>query len=401
MTRRENALEKVVALLDEEVAAHQHELPVTLLNGLAGLSIFYHSYSRLTKKEKYVRLAEELSDSIIHKLNDSNDHPFRISHRFSTGLAGVSYTFWHLSKYQFIDFDHEESFSSLDEYLVQSAQEDYNAGICDFLHGPIGILYYFIKQYPDRDVRIHLDKLLDLFLQYSKRDEKGLRAKNMILEDIRENEYDLSLAHGLCGIMLVLNECIRNKYEQDKVKEIIHEIATYILRTEKPLEKSLQNSLFPTSLNEDLPDDHKENLYNHRSRLAWCYGDLNIAWSFIKTGKQLGWDHLYQKGLEVGLSTLGRKAYLTHQIGDVFFCHGSSGVAHLYKRLYQETGNESFREAYDHWLNETVDDILNETPQWTNRRKFSVLEGLVGLGFVLLPETEEKEVHWEEIFLLQ
>lgn len=401
MSAKAQALKKVVDLLDEEVATHRHELPPTLLNGLAGLSLFYHSYARLTGEEKYAATAEELNNQIIDKLNSSVQNPFPLSHRYSTGLAGIGYTFWHLSKYNFIDFDHAENFSVMDELLVRSAEQDYEAGICDFLHGPIGILYYFIKQLPDRDVRPHLDRLLDIFITYAKRDDRGLRVRNMLLEDIGENEYDLSLAHGLSGILLVLGECIRYQYREDEIRQLMAEILAYILPTEKPLELNKQNSLFPTSVNEDIAPDHEKNLYSHRSRLAWCYGDLNIAWSLIKTGKLLGSADLYNKGLEVGLATTERQGYATHQVSDVYFCHGSSGVAHMYKKLYQETGLAAFEDAYAYWIDQAVANILDDSPLWKKRKQFSVLEGLVGLGFVLLPEVDGKKVYWEELFLLQ
>jgi len=395
-------LEKVVTVLDQELALKQAELPVTLMNGLAGLSVFYFNYARLSGNAVYDKKATELSNEIIEQLNTNRFRPLRIIHSFSTGLAGVGFTFWHLSRHRFIDFDYEESFSFLDDFLTGAAEEDYKSGICDFLHGAIGIFYHFITQYPARDVSDRLEHLLDLFLRHCKQDEKGLRIKNMILEDVKENEYDLGLAHGLSGILVVLNECLKNKFREEKVAGIIRQIARYILQAEKPVSETKENSLFPTSIDEDLPDHHLTNIYNYRSRLAWCYGDLNIAWALVQIGKQPGFHDIYEKGIEVALSTLERKGYMQHQVGDVFFCHGSSGVAYFYKRLHQETGIAAFREAYDYWLNETVTDILNDSPLWTRREKpFSVLEGLVGLAFVLLPDQPGQKACWDELFLLQ
>ncbi len=400
MNAREKALEKVVSVMDAELGRSHNNISISLMSGLGGAVIFYYNYAKRPGKEAYSEKANHFTNEIIDRLNAEGAISLIRPHAYSTGLAGIGFTFWNLYQNKFIELDFEESWSFLDDYLLASALKDYKEGVSDFLHGPIGILYYFIKQYPQRPVGPYIDQMLELLLHYCVQDEKGLRIRNMILEDVKNEEYDLGLAHGLAGILLVLNECIRVNYQPAKIRPIMEAIIRYILMTERPQDQTNQNSLFPTSVDETHPSDHPVNFYNYKSRLAWCYGDLSIAWALLKAGQGLGNEQLIADGIRIARATVNRRQYAYHQVGDVFFCHGSAGVSHFYKRFYQETGIQEFKEAYQYWMDQTVEDILNNSPLWAEgKRSVSVLEGLIGLGLALLPE--EENAGWNEIFLLQ
>lgn len=402
MTSREKALKKVIDSLEKELDLSRVDLPVTLMNGLSGVAIFYNSYASATGKRTYQRKSIEITSEIIDRLNKYGVDSLRRPHSFSTGLAGVGFTFWKLQEEQLINVDFEETWSFMDDFLLASALKDFNAGISDFLHGPLGILYYFLKQYPDRKVEQQLDQLIGLLEHFCVEDEKGLRYRNMVLEDVRDCEYDMGLAHGLSGILLILTECYRKGFQTKRVLSLIQKIIHYLLGAERSIEQTGQNSLFPTSIDETYSLDHEVNKYNYRSRLAWCYGDIAIGWALYKAGKQINDSNLKEKGISIGLATVNRRNYAHHQIGDVFFCHGSSGVAHFYKRFYQETGLAPFKEASDYWMEDTVNLILGDAPLWSaDKRSFSILEGLVGLGFVLLPDSDGHPLNWNELFLLQ
>jgi lantibiotic biosynthesis protein len=393
------ALEKVAAALDKQVEHHQQTLRLSLMNGATGVAMFYFYYSLLAGKEHYRLLGEEMVNGIIGQLNDNDFLPLQTYHSFSTGLAGIAHGLSHLQAKGFIDFDFDKSFSSLDEFLTEQAVADYEKGISDFLHGPMGVYYYLLGQQSNRNVLPLLSRLNDAFLAASVQDEKGIRTRNMILEEVNEQEFDLGLAHGITGVMLILLRSLEQQCNVEQVEPLFEALLKYMLSAEKSMKETGGNSFFPTSVNEAIAAHSKENQDSYVVRLAWCYGDLNMAWLLVKAGKVLGRPALTEKGIAVGIDAAARREYHQHQVGDVFFCHGSSGVAYFFLRLYQETGEPVFQEAWQYWMDITLDAVLGAADGWADKLKpFSLLEGLAGLGLALLPAEVSG---WNEIFLMK
>ncbi len=400
VNKKYNALEKIVRILDQYLEKHSGQLPLSLMNGIAGISVFYFNYSLSTGKKEYQILGQQLLNSIIDQLNSNTFRPLQTFHSYSTGLAGVAFTFHHLKECGYIDDKMDTDFDEIDELLVENAIKDFNHGISDFLHGPMGVLYYLIKKSTSDNIHIQTNILFNEFLRCSVRDQKGLRISNMILEDVHVQDFDIGLAHGLTGILLVFLKYY-NKSNDLRLKELIESGLVYILSLERPLVVTGQNSLYPISVDESVGFVEK-NIKNYKGRLAWCYGDLNIAWLLINAGKVFNNEYYYSKGVEIGLHTLSRSLnYSDHQVGDVFFCHGTSGVAYFYKRLFVKTGNLEFQKGYSFWMDQTLNKLDGLTENLANtNRVFSMLDGLLGVAFTLLPSHSDQDDKWSEILLM-
>jgi lantibiotic modifying enzyme len=397
---QQELLEKIVNIIDRDFESKKESLSLSLFNGLGGLVLFYYYYSRNTGKEKYRIKANMVLEMMIHQLNSNTFHALQNYYCFSTGLAGVAYTFWHIEKCGFAYCDFESNFLGVNDFFVGEAKKDFDKGISDFLHGPLGILYYIICQYSGKDQDNMIKELFISYIDSSIVDKRGIRIRNMILEDVDIREYDLGLAHGLSGHLLVFLK-LYEKCNSPKVLQIIRLGIRYIISSKKGHSETNENSLFPTSIIES-PERLHQNLNNYKSRLAWCYGDLNIAWLLIKVGKITKSFEVLNYGIEIGLTTIGRKESLRENlVGDIFVCHGSSGVAYIYKRFYEETNVQKFYDAYLYWINYTTDKFSDTN--WDsikNSKVFSVLDGLLGVAFTLLPAYRENEMSWDDILLM-
>jgi len=97
------------------------------------------------------------------------------------------------------------------------------------------------------------------------------------------------------------------------------------------------------------------------------------------------------------------------------FCHGAAGVAHLYNRMYQATGEPKLRAAALYWLERTLgfyrlardtggswvqgnwDPDERELWTWTG---IELVDGVVGVALVLLAAATSVDPSWDRMFLV-
>jgi hypothetical protein len=98
---------------------------------------------------------------------------------------------------------------------------------------------------------------------------------------------------------------------------------------------------------------------------------------------------------------------------DACFCHGSSGLAHIFNRLYHATHDEIFAAASRYWIDRTLQfrspgdsaagylfKSVDSNGNIGFRPRYGVLEGIAGIGLGLLAAISTVEPCWDRIFLL-
>ena len=100
-------------------------------------------------------------------------------------------------------------------------------------------------------------------------------------------------------------------------------------------------------------------------------------------------------------------------IRDAGLCHGAAGLAHLFNRMFQTTGDERLAEAARFWFQWTLSfrqpgegiagfrswkmDPGGETSWQTDS---GLLEGAPGIGLALLAAVSPVEPAWDRVFLV-
>ncbi len=149
-----------------------------------------------------------------------------------------------------------------------------------------------------------------------------------------------------------------------------------------------------------------------KSRLGWCYGDLTIALTLARAGKLLQRQSYIELAQAIALHAASRDA-VDAQIHDHGLCHGSSGLALIFKLLYRELRLPQLLVAATHWQNFYLQQFLQQGPsalyKWVgdiaagDRKKraedFGLLEGYAGVGLSLLVSLEQ-EPDWVDALLL-
>lgn len=360
-----------------------------LLSGKSGLILYHYSRWKALNNIADYNKVEHYIQSIFD--NIENQTPLFYGTGWGNGIAGFAHVCTYLMEENFLDLNIKEVFVEIDKILFEQALEEINECSTDYLHTSIGILHYFSSRIEEAYIAEYIQILLSKILGIAIIDEYGLRFENSFMKR-EEKEYNLSLSHGLAGVLLVFLSI----YEKDTtakriLKDTIYKGIKYIVTYHRHSDK--QNGEFS-----EFPSVIKVNTQEpfYGNRLAWCYGDLNIVLLLYRAGYIFGNYEWIELADRVGAKSVKRKTTDETGISGAFFCHGTAGLAQFYKTLYEINSLSIYKEAHSYWLNQTLlylkEGVNQESP-------VGLLEGLAGVGLTLL-SAQNKNLTWSKLFLL-
>jgi len=365
-----------------------------LLGGSLGLLYYYYHAAKVFNDGSLNQKAEALLIEVFDDINNNKGH--LIGSLYSSGGAGLGFTIDYLQKYKFIDFDIESEFIDLDKYLFDEAIIQIKKDNIDYLHGAMGVFHYFSSREQTPKVSEYLNTISLVICNKAIHANEGIYFCNTGLERLTKNDVDLGLAHGLCGILLLLINAWPFLSNKPQVETIINLGVQYIIKHELPVNFPQEEfSFFSFELK------LATNEISRVNRLAWCYGDLNQVLLLYRAGKLLGNSEYTAIADRIGLQQIHRKSINSTLSTDAHFCHGSAGLAQFYKCLYNETLNYSYYKAYEFWIEETlslIDKEIENNNYSTN--PVSLLEGWPGIALVLLDYIAIEKTPWAKAFLL-
>jgi lantibiotic biosynthesis protein len=364
------------------------------LGGQLGLVFYYYHLYKVTEDKEYGDSAKEMLRQIFNNLN-SGAHRLAGS-AFSSGGAGLGYVVNYMSAEGFIPFDIEDKFCELDRQLFNSALSQIKEDYIDFLHGALGVIHYFASRKSTILNNYYLDTLIYKLCERVISSEAGCWFRNYVLKIEEKQEINFSLSHGLSGILLILENACSKSDHKELIKKVISEGIRFLLRHKMDIDYSNDEySFFPFIVNQNTDEISAPN------QMAWCYGDLNEVLLFYRAGKLLNDPQLTRLADLIGTQSLMRKDERSTMIVDSQFCHGSSGVAHFYKKLYKESNLPLYLDGYEYWIEQTILLLDKELESsFYSGRELDMLEGLIGVAFSLLSYVSEKELNWSKSLLL-
>lgn len=359
-----------------------------------GLAIFLHLYGRTFETSE----AQETANLIIEETMKSpliDKYP-----SFASGLVGDCFALILLQKKRFIDSVID---SQIHDYLFKELMFLIkNNTKWDLLHGFLGYALYFLEDKSfGKCNQEALHTIVATLYQKAEINEDICKFRRIFVRpgDIKSvtiyDNYDISLSHGMTGIILVLLKIYERNIARDLTKELIFKSINYVLTTQI---KGRSHCLFPSSVRSGKPQP---------SRLAWCYGDLNVGWCLWKAGKVFGDTYWLQNSLRIFHNCARRRTAEETSVIDAGFCHGSAGLAYFFKRIYEETGDEVFWETAEFWLSDLLkknvfkDSMTGYKSYYLGKwyESYSLLEGVTGIGLVLMSFLGDNDF-WNKFFLL-
>lgn len=227
-------------------------------------------------------------------------------------------------------------------------------------------------------------------------DEHNVCFRNASMENQKEADIDLGLAHGLTGFLLIVLYAWGKIKDNAKAISIIGTGIDFILASRSFLPVAENRfAIFPVRLNK------LTNKASGLNRLAWCYGDLNQMLLLYRAGKLLKKSEYLTVANQLGLKVTERKSPNSTLVEDPFFCHGSSGIAQIFKTIFFETKMPIYQDAYLYWIRQT---LIFSTKEFASHKErvnhAGLLEGLTGTAMVLTDFMSPKRADWSRIFLL-
>ncbi len=372
----------------------------SLLAGNSGIALFWYYYWSFTKKDKYFEKGNAL---ILKSFGFTNTN---VKNSLCDGISGFMWVVNHLVSNNFIDGDCNELFYETEPTICSSMMEDIKKGNYDYLHNALGIGLYFLNRNNKQSID-YLEALIIELEKIAEKDINGLKWRSTIQTNNESKEvYNLSLSHGIASIIAFLSKAYKQDILKVKTKELLGGAITYLLSLKSDIPDAYSGAYFPSwkYVNEN-------EIETKSSRLAWCYGDLGIGiilWQAAHILQNAEWEKM---AIDILLHTTTRKDPIKEYVIDAGICHGSAGIAHIYNRMYHYTGILAFKESAIYWLNVTLDKATFSdglagyktwyTPEyggWKNAK--GLLEGIAGIGLVLLAATSNTEPKWDECLLL-
>lgn len=382
-------LEEINRTIEKGVTASD-----SLLGGQCGLVLYYYHLYEVTEenvyREKTIALLEEVID------NWHAEKTRLMGSTFGSGAAGFAWVLSFLVRKKLIGVDLGDELSELDNFLFNDALQKISIGEMDYLHGAMGILHYFTFRMGEEPIKEYADKLILAINDKALQDEKGWRLRNIVSGEESPDEINLSLSHGLCGVLLILINAHEHSNQKILIEKIVSEGIRYLLQFRRDVD--FENGVCNYFSFTVFENSGRETISN---RLAWCYGDLNQVLLLNRAGKLLQQENYIRLAQLIGLQTLLRKSESTTLATDSHLCHGSAGLAQFYKVLYEITGVPGYKTGYDCWIEQTLLYIEKELPAGKYIDfETNFLEGLAGVGLVLMSYVSNKELHWSKGLLL-
>lgn len=384
-------IEEINILLTKKISEGIGENDQGLMTGDHGILLFILYHISSIKKSIIQEEEEALIELVINNTKDGSN-----PYAYCDGLPGILCLFDILRKKKIIDINISDSNRKINNYLTKAVEKGIATNNYDFLHGTPGSILYFSKTESNKNTT---NKFIDgIHLNAIKNTTINTFKWESYISNENSSGYNLSLAHGMSSTVILLSRLLKNEPYNKKIKEMINGTINFFFSQE--LDTYIYGSYYPPFIIKNKPVT--------KSRMGWCYGDLGVALAMWQAGKVMNQTKWKDKALEVFLYATTRKDPDTEFVKDAGICHGSAGLAMIFRRMYLETGIEEFKTATDHWINETLKNARFEDglagykrltmDGWEN--DYSLIMGIAGIGLVLISYLTNDAQEWDELFLL-
>lgn len=389
-----NLVNEINNIIDNNIDSLK--LNLDLLGGITGAYLFKIHYIKYIQKASLDLRAEELLYPVVNlkKFISKVNSPAN----YCLGMGSILWYIKYLNDNDIIEFDCNEIISEIKEYLIEEIIKCIKDDNLDFFYGAGGILFILNKYniLNENDILLIENLIIEKIIYID-----DTTASFYMKFNDNKDKYNIGMPHGLCSWLTVLSGM---KTTNLKIINSVKHCLNFIEKT-KSINHSL--SLYPYTVNRNNPFSNNIN----NSRLAWCYGDISVALCYWNCALNLQITEFKEKAIDILKLTTNRIDLKENQIFDAGFCHGSSGVAHIYNRFYLETGEKIFDDASKYWIEETIkfsihkDGLAGFKSYKGNLglvNDLTVLEGISGIGLVLISYLygESDNSNWDNCFLI-
>ena len=404
-TTAQKALQAVDAIAESipSITSQPAERDPSLARGQAGLALLYAWLARARRTPQAAILAGQCLDQAIEAVSTR-----AMNASLWGGFAGVAWAAELVDR--LLPSDAEDRNEAVDDALLRllSRTNGWSAPY-DLVVGLTGLGVYSLQRYP-RPLAIKcLRGVVQRLHERARYDEHGLfwwtPLEEILAQEARKQypsgRADLGVAHGVAGAIALLGGICGAGLEHATTRPLLEGAVRWLLA------HSVRTEAGPTFPLWVAPGDRPS-----PARSAWCYGDPGIAAALLMAARGVGDAGWEQAAVALACRAAERPRAETGVV-DASFCHGSAGLAHIYNRMFQATGEPKLGRAARYWLERTLDfyrlattrgdswvqgsrDPARQEP-WTG---IGIVDGAAGVALVLLAATTPVEPMWDRMFLV-
>lgn len=261
----------------------------------------------------------------------------------------------------------------------------------DFLHGAVGIAFYFLRHIKHSEFAIEqIESAINALYNQMKACRNANTAPLLFYNGDNQLIPNISLSHGLSSVAILFSrayEYIDNPISKEKCYALLNDFYGY-------LQTQLMNPDIYGSFTLAVPKGFGKAF---KSRLAWCYGDIGVAMALKELGDALGNVQCQNTAKSINQYIVtNRLAAIENGVKDGGLCHGVSGIAQYLKSL--SNSDDEYDKSIQYWENilgtfatKTYDCI--EYGRYNPRTNtfdhcLNFLEGDSGIGMHLMNENQ-------------
>jgi lantibiotic biosynthesis protein len=375
-----------------------------LLYGLGGCSIYFSNRFIQKQDIKFHNYSIDILDSIIIRTNQS-----KIPDCVSIGVP-ISASCWIIDQYIKKDMLEEvercNSQQIIDYIIASTTKDETQNNFHDLFYGFIGKAIILIENDSKANWG-HIKKIVETLEINAIKDKDGIYWNTpdpFFLSPIFEKTVNFGVPHGSCGIILFLLKCCDVYNLQEELKPLLKGSIVWIINR---LEKENNKLLYSYSTKP-----------SGSGKLGWCYGDQAIAYTLLRYSETFNCEKAKAKAYELieqaaakPIEQTGVQYYPKYGYYDMRVCHGTSSVAYMWLKMYHITKDENIKTLADKWLNITLDNLdiflpqldkISELEKDNDKIDTSMgfLNGLSGVGLVLMSFLDPKLSDWDKLLLL-
>ena len=316
-------------LLKEIDAKKQYEKhSAGIIVGGTGIVLVSFIFYQITGKNKYW---DETKNRIIEIIDNIKDN-----YSFGYGLCGISWIIRIILQSR-QDDELLRWLKDADKILFRELKLQLGKKNLDFFDGALGLLFYFVQTDP---MNAELKKLVCTFVEIL---ERRCMSGNWYQKCQNEkNEYqriNLGVPHGITGLLLFSLIIKEKDIINDNMSPVIKKIIDLLFSFTE------HDSVYTFPSYVDINNINKMQR-KKESSIAWCYGDLSVAYAILKAGILLKNNDYIQIALPILQKTIQRSGPLN---GELTLCHGHISRSIIYAQIYSLTADSRFKDASEFW----------------------------------------------------
>ena len=390
----ESATEAVLAIADDLRGLRVADPSLT---GQGGLAVLYSYLDRAFPEHGFGAVAEEHLAAAVSALAATPLRPALYG-----GFTGLAWCVEHICPSDAAAPPEDDPAAEIDGALLTALRRSPWPGEYDLIGGLVGLAVYAFERLPRASALTSATLILDRLEELARPQPGGIAwwsDPRFLPPGARGPDtgaYNLGVAHGVPGVIAVLARACALPELAPRARPLLDGAVAWLLAQRL----AVGPGWFAYQAGEATP-----------ARTAWCYGDLGIAAALLSAARELGQSDWEQTAIDLAVQTLERPFELTG-VRDAALCHGATGVAHLYNRLYQATGAASLGDATRWWFTRALemrtpgvgvagfvalDAPAPDRETWVADPSF--LTGACGIALALLGATTTIAPDWDRVLL--